>query len=184
MSAVTAIALVVRLGDDAHLRDVGLLHRIHNRGKGAEWDILISAQVDGLVLRITNPCPQDAGNIVDVDGLITQVHALALINRDHHALLADFLHRLCFGYGDFDARLQYRRSHHEDDQQNQHNVNEWRDVDIAQRRLRAPFFGSERHQSAPAPVCAEPPRSTALRNSRPKSSMRAPNSRIWCWNWL
>src|SRR5208337_632124 len=115
---------------------------------------------------------------------VVQKHALLAVNGDDQALLGDFLHRFGVRDGDFDARLQDRRSHHEDDQQHQHYIHQRGDVDVGQRRLRASRCVGVRHyrRSTVSTARALPlwARSTSLINSRLKSSMRAPNSRM-CW---
>src|SRR6185437_833298 len=71
-----------RLGHDADVRDPGLFDRIHYGGEGAEGNILVGAQEDRLVLRIANLLPQLCSNLVDIDRIVSQEHALLLINAD------------------------------------------------------------------------------------------------------
>src|SRR5919108_1041542 len=75
MSALLAMS-IERLGDDAHIGDSGLSHCIHYRRKRPERDIFISANENGLVLRIADFCPQLCPNLVNVDGIVSQEDAL------------------------------------------------------------------------------------------------------------
>jgi len=50
------------------------------------------------------------------------------------------------GHVHFDAGLQYRRGHHENDEQHQHHIDQRRDVDVGEGGLGASVGGSEGHQ--------------------------------------
>ena len=61
-----------RLSDDAHIGDAGRFDRIHDSGEGAEGHIFISADKDGLMLRVADFLFNPGGNFVDVDGVVAQ----------------------------------------------------------------------------------------------------------------
>src|SRR5262245_8179391 len=84
MSALAAMRLN-GLRHDAYVADAGLLHRIHDGGKGAERYVFISAHIDRLMLWITDFLPQLAADFVDVHCIVAQEHLLLAINGDHHS---------------------------------------------------------------------------------------------------
>src|SRR5689334_7344226 len=61
---------------DTDICDSRLLHRIHHSGKDAKGDILIGAQIDGLLCRILHLLAQFGRNLVDVDRVAPQKNAL------------------------------------------------------------------------------------------------------------
>ena len=102
------------------------------------------------------------------------------------------------GIGDLDAGLQHRRGEHEDEQQHEHDVDQRSDVDLGQRGLGADLAAAAwwrrpwaRRSSGGVLLPAVQVEassmaafSMALSSSRPKSSMRAPNSRSRAVSWL
>src|SRR6185437_12455190 len=82
---ISALAMgFQRLGDNADIRDAGLLYGVHDRGKCAEGDVFIRADENGLVSRIANLLPQFVADFVDVDGIVaqnTRCSLLMLITR-------------------------------------------------------------------------------------------------------
>src|ERR1019366_392705 len=151
--------------------------------EGAEGDVLVSTQKDGLALGVANFLAQPRSDLVDVDGIIAEKNFLLAVDGDYQPLFGDFLHRFGVRHRDLNARLQHGRRHHEDDEQHQHHVHQRGDVDVRERGLGAALVVGEGHQrptfsgTRPALLWA---RSTSLMSSRPKSSMREPNSRM-CW---
>src|SRR3954454_12267505 len=75
MSAFAAIR-VQRLGNDADVADARLLHGVHHSRKGAERDVLVSSQKNGLALGIAHLLPQFSSNLVDINWIISQENAL------------------------------------------------------------------------------------------------------------
>src|SRR6266568_2963566 len=147
ISACRGIGLCIqRLRHDAHVGDAGLLHGVHNGGKGAEGHILIGADEDALALRIANLVVQPVGNFVDVDGIVAQKYALVLINGDDQPLLGDFLHSLRLGNLNLNPRLKDGRGDHEHHEQHQHNVHKGSDVDVGERGLGASLVVCKRHR--------------------------------------
>src|SRR5436305_1380962 len=69
MSAVAAIA-AQWLRHNTYLGDPGLLARIHHHGEGPEGDVLIRAQVNDLVLWITNTAAQSVGDFIHVHRIV------------------------------------------------------------------------------------------------------------------
>src|SRR6516164_3253125 len=114
--SVSAAILVERLGHDAHVGNASALDCVHDGGEGAERDLLIGANEDRLVLGIPYSLAQAGFDVVDVDGIVAEKHALLLVDADHQTLFGDFLHGARFGDIDFDPRLQHGSSHHEDDE--------------------------------------------------------------------
>src|ERR1700674_2579802 len=176
ISALAAMTFE-RLGHDAHVRDSRLLDRIHHCCEGAEGHVLVRTDEDGLVFRIADFLPQLGGNLVDVDGVVPQEHALLLVDADDQAFFGDLLHGARLGNADLNPRLQHRRGHHEDDQKHQNDVDQRRDVDVGERSLGASVRSREGHyrRTSGAAGCD---RSTAFSISSAKSSPRAANSRM------
>src|SRR5271169_1016914 len=131
MSASAAI-LLQRLSDDAHVGDPGLLYGVHDGGKSAEGDVLVGTHEDGLAFGIANLLPQLRTNLIDVDGIVAQKYLLLAVDGDHQTLLGDLFHRLGVRHSHFNARLQHRRRHHEDDEQYQYDVHQRCDVDVGE----------------------------------------------------
>src|SRR5271166_2590211 len=184
MSASAAI-LLQRLSDDAHVGDSGLLDGVHYGRESAEGDVLVGANEDRLALGIADFFTQARADLIDVDGIVAQKYLLLAVDGDHQTLFGDLFHRLGVGHGHFDAGLQHGRSHHEDDEQYQYDVHQRCDVDVGEGGLGATLGVGECHYRRSTLSCAwrAAPlwaRSTSLMSSRPKSSMRAPNSRM-CW---
>ena len=84
---------------------------------------------------------------------------------------------------DRDALLQDRRGHHEDDQQDQHHVDQRRDVDLRHRAARraVPVKG---HLYPPNPRHFRKWRSAMFRNSEEKLSMSVCSTRTSRLKWL
>src|SRR6266496_3135662 len=179
--SVPAIA-IQRLGDDAYIGDTGLLDRVHHRGERAKRHIFISPYEDELALRVPYFLMQLGGDIVDIDRVASQKYPLLLVNADHHALLGDLFYGSRSRDVDFNARLQDRRGHHENDQQYQHYVDQGGDVDIRKGSLGAAVGCGESHYRRPSAPTGDRTsacwRSTAFIISRAKSSLRAANSRM------
>src|SRR5438552_19155540 len=89
------------------------------------------------MLWIANLLPQTRPDFIDVDRIIAKKNALLFIDADHDTFFGDFLYGARLGNTDFNARLKHRRSHHENDEQNQNYVDQGRDVDIGERGLGA-----------------------------------------------
>src|SRR5690349_13859528 len=177
MSALAAI-LLQRLGDDADVVEARLLHRVHDGGEGAERNVFIGTNEDGLAAGITNFLPQPGSDFVDVNGIIAEKYALILVDGEHQTFFGDLLDGSGLGNGHIDAGLQHRSSHHEDDQQHQNHIHQRGDVDVGDGSLGAPVRSGKGHQRLTSTgACAELC-STAFRTSRAKSSLRAANSRI------
>src|SRR5580698_400417 len=102
ISAFCAI-LFQRLSDDADVGDARLLDRVHNRGKGAEGDVLIGTDEDELVAGITNLLVEAGRDLVDVNGVVAEEDALILIDGDDDPLLGDLFDGAGFGDADFNA---------------------------------------------------------------------------------
>src|SRR5215470_10755472 len=179
----SACISIQRLRYDAHGRDARPLDRIHHRGECAEGHILIGADEYRLVLRIADFLAKLRLDLVDVDRVVAQKHALLLVDADHHALFGDLFNGARPGNVNLNARLQYRRGDHKDDQQHQHHVDQRSDVDVGDGGLRPAVGSGESHQRLAPAVSAMGAagmvvRSTAFSISRAKSSPRAANSRI------
>src|SRR5450755_969522 len=188
MSAMAAI-LLQRLRNDAHVGDAGLLHRVHDGGEGPEGNVLVGAQEYGLTLGVTNLLAQASANLIDVDGIVAEKNSLLAVDGDHQPFFGNFLHRHGMRHGHFNSGLQNGGGHHEDDEQHQHHVHQWGDIDIRERCQGATVGASESHYrrstfSGTPRVTLLWARSTSLMSSRPKSSMREPNSRMCCVNML
>src|SRR6185369_2290423 len=135
MSVLAAIR-TQRLCNDADVGDAARLHRVHHGREGAEGNIFVSAHEDVLVLWISNLLVQLVCDFINVDWIVAEEDALFFIDGNHQSLFGDLLHSLGLRNGDFYARLQHRRSDHEDDEQHQHDVHERSDIDVRQRGLR------------------------------------------------
>src|ERR1039457_4169884 len=176
--SVMAAMGIHRLGNDAHVADAGLLDRVHDSGEGAKRNILVGTQINCLVLRIANLLLQACCDLVDVDGIVAKENFLRFVNTDYQALWGDLFDGSGLGHVDFDPGLQHRGGHHENDEQHQDNIHEGRDVDIAQRRLRASVSRSETPQGRVSAICGGCWRSTRLSISSVKSSLREAISRM------
>src|SRR5215467_4173769 len=166
------------LGDNADVGDTGLLDRVHHGGKSAKRNVFVGADENRLVARIADALLQSGSDLVDVDWVVAEIDLLRFVDADDQALFSNFLHRARVGHVDFDARLKDRSRDHEDNEEYQNNVNQRRDVNVRQSRLRASVGGGKRHQRATSAACGACWRSTRLSISSVKSSLRAANSRI------
>src|SRR5947209_8841035 len=153
MSAVAAIA-AQWLRNNTYLGDPCLLARIHHDGERPEGNVLIGAQVNDLVLWITNTAAQSVGDFIHVHRIVAEKHALLLIDGDDQALLRDLLHSLRLGHAHVDAGLQDGRGDHEDDEQHQHYVDEGCDVDVGHGTITA--MSAAGHHSHWHISCAPP----------------------------
>src|SRR6266704_5239699 len=86
-----------RLGHDADVGNSRPFHGIHDCCKRAEGHVLICAEENGLMLRVANFLPQLFSNLIDIDWVASQEHALLLVNADHQALFGDFFYGASFG---------------------------------------------------------------------------------------
>src|SRR3954454_15087786 len=73
ISAVAAIA-AQWLRNNAYLRDPCLLACIHHHGERSEGDVLIGAQVNDLVLRVTHAAAQAVGDLIHVHRIVAEKH--------------------------------------------------------------------------------------------------------------
>src|SRR6516225_3096959 len=121
--SVSGAMRVQRLSHDAYVGDAGLFHSVHHGSECTERYVLVGAQEHGLVLRIADLLPELRFDLIDVDGIITEKHALVLVDADHHALFGDFLDGARLWDVNFDPRLQHRSRDHKNDQQYKHHVN-------------------------------------------------------------
>src|SRR5579883_3435697 len=101
--SVSAAILVEGLSNDTDVSDTGAFNRIHDRGEGSEGDILVGANEDGLVLRVTDSLAQTSFDVVDIDGVVAEEDALLRVDADDQALLSDFFDGAGLGNVDFDA---------------------------------------------------------------------------------
>src|ERR1039458_42337 len=141
--SVMAAMAVHWLRNDTYVADARLLDGVHHGGEGAKRNIFIGAQKDRLVLRVPNFLLQARSDLVDVDGIVAEKNFLRFVDADHQALFGDLFDRTGVGDVDFDAGLQDRRRHHENDEQNEDDIHQGRDVDVGQSRLRASVSGGE-----------------------------------------
>src|SRR5271155_1906632 len=176
ISAFCAI-LFQRLSDDAHVGDARLFYRVHDGGKGSEGDVLVGADKNELVAGIANLLAEFGGDLVDVDGVIAEENALVFINGNDGAFFRNFFDGAGFGNVDFDAGLQNGSSHHKNDEQHEHDIDERSDVDIGKSGLRAAVGRRESHQRLTSAAWGWM-LSRAFNTSSVKSSPRAANSRI------
>src|SRR5882724_5752704 len=92
ISALAAMG-VQRLSHDAYVGDARGFHRVHDGGEGAEGHILIGADEDGLVLRVADFLFKLGPDLIDVDRVVAQKHALLLVDADHQTFFSDLLYR-------------------------------------------------------------------------------------------
>src|SRR5215469_7786566 len=178
---ISALAMgLERLRHDADVGDTRLLDRVHDRGECAEGDVFVGAEINRLMRRVANLLLQHRSNGVDVDRIVAQENPLLLVDADDQALLGDLLNGSRLGDVDFNARLQYRRRDHENDQQNQDDVDKRGYVDIGESDLRPAIRCGEGHYRRTSSGMRDATgwRSTAFSISREKSSARAAKSRI------
>src|ERR1700692_55718 len=176
--SVMAALGIHRLRNYAHVADARLFDGVHHGGEGAKRDIFIGAQIDRLVLRIANLLFQARSNLVDVDGIVAEKNFLRFVDADHEALFGNFFGRASVGDVYFDSGLQYRRGHHENNEQHQDNIHQRRDVDVGKRGLGGSVGGGGSHQRRTSVTGIACWRSTKLSISRVKSSLREANSRM------
>src|ERR1700688_1968389 len=174
ISAFRAI-LFQRLSDDAHICDARLLHRVHDGGERAKGHVLIGADEDELIARIAHPLPYAGRDLVDINSVVAQENSLIFVDRDYDPLFRDFFDGAGLGNADLYAGLQNGSGHHKDDEQNQHHVDQRRDVDIGKCGLRAAVRGSEGHYRLTSAAACGCILSMAFRTSSEKSSLRAAN---------
>src|SRR5207237_3837162 len=153
---ISAAAMrIERLGDDAYVADARLLYCIHHRGESAERYIFIGADKNGLMLRVPNLLTQLCANMINVNGIVSQINPLLLVDADNQPLICDFFYATSFGDVYLNAGLEHRRRHHENNQEHQHNVHQRRDVDVGKGRLCPSIGCGKRHyRLAPATSAA------------------------------
>src|SRR5882724_12863298 len=136
MSALAAMG-INGLRHDTYIADACLFDGVHHSGEGAKGNVFIGAQVNRLMLRIANSLLQRGADLVDVDRLVTEIDLLRLVDTYDQPLFGDLFHSARMGHAYFDPRLQHGRSHHEDDEQHEHDVHQWSYVDVGKRSLGA-----------------------------------------------
>src|SRR3984893_872942 len=176
--SVMAALGIHRLRNYAYVADARLFDGVHHGGEGAKRDIFIGAQIDRLVLRIANLLFQARSNLVDVDGIVAEKNFLRFVDADDKALFGNFFDRAGVRDVYFDSGLQYRRGHHENDEQHEDDIHQRRDVDVGKRGLGTSVGGGEGHQRRTSVTGIACWRSTRLSISRVKSSLREANSRM------
>src|SRR5207237_1121906 len=132
------------------------------------------------MLRVTNLLLQLLPDLINVDGIVAQKHFLFFVDADHQPLFGDLFNGAGLWHRDLDARLQHRRRHHKDDQEDEDHVHERSYVDIGESDLGAAIRSGERHYRRTSSGIRKAVgwRSTALAISSEKSSQRAAKSRI------
>src|SRR6266852_1002651 len=143
--SVTAAAGVHRLRNYAHVADARLFDGVHHDGERAKRHIFIGAQIDRLVLRISNLLSQARSNLVDVNGIVAEKNFLRFVDADYDALFGDLFDGASVGDVDFNSGLQNRRGHHENNEQHEDDIHQGRDVDVGKRGLGASVGGGEGH---------------------------------------
>uniref|UniRef100_E6QHZ2 Uncharacterized protein n=1 Tax=mine drainage metagenome TaxID=410659 RepID=E6QHZ2_9ZZZZ len=144
-AGLSALFGIERLSDNADVGDACLFDGIHDGGEGSEGNAFVGAKVDDLMGRVGAGLMETLGEVVDVDGLVAKVDLLVAGHGHHQALLGDLPDGAGPGHGDLDAGLEHWRGEHEDDQQNQHHIDQRRDVDLRHRSLGSPVAGGEGH---------------------------------------
>src|SRR5580698_10269409 len=134
ISAFCAI-LFQRLSHDAHVGDARLFYRVHDGCESAEGHVFVGADEDELIAGIADLLAALGGDLVDVDGVVAEKNPLIFVNRDDGTFFGDFLDGASLGHADLNARLQNRRSHHEDDEQYEDDIDQRSDVDIGESSL-------------------------------------------------
>src|ERR1017187_9863170 len=150
MSCMSILAMAAvgihRLRNDADVADACLLNGVHHGGEGAKRNIFVGAQEDRLVLRVANPLLQARSDLVDVDRIVAEKNSLRFVDADYQSLFGDLFDGAGVGHVDFDSGLQYRRGHHENNEQYQHDIHQGCDVDVGERGLGASVSGGEGHE--------------------------------------
>jgi hypothetical protein len=117
------------LGDDADIGDAGLFDRVHHRSEGAEGYSLIGTYVDDLLF-ILGVCSEDGRKVVDVDRFVLEKDILVLVNGDHKMFFGELVDLPGLRNSDLDATLEDGGGDHEDEEQDQHDIDKRRDVDV------------------------------------------------------
>src|SRR5262249_20345824 len=121
---------------DADICDSRLLYRIHHSGKDTKRNILVSSQINRLLRGILHLLPQLRRDLVHINWITAQKHSLLAVHGNHQPWLRDLFDRSRLRDGNLDARLQYRRRQHEDDEQHEHHIYQWRHIDVGKGGLR------------------------------------------------
>jgi len=130
------------LRDDTNIIDARETQSVHDFGENTKGDGFVGAKKDGIL----GPFELNfylSAEPVDIDRRVSNVNELILVDGHDETDFVDFLDGGCFGYVDFDARLEDRGSDHENDKQDENNVDERDHVDLGERALRV--FGELRH---------------------------------------
>src|SRR5438128_1970040 len=153
------------LGPDLDIGDAGPVQRLHHVTGGGELDTSVALQKDGLVRvppallgdRLSQPLQRHAiaaqVDLAEVrnghDDVAVVVVALVVVLRD--------------GQIDVDALAQHGRDDHEDDEQDQHDVDQRRDIDVGLQLTRraSPRVRAATRAPPPSPARARGRRARA-----------------------
>src|SRR5262249_25858851 len=93
MSTRCDILGLVGLRNDRNVGDAAVLHDVHQRGKCAEGNVLIAAQINWMMLGILNPVVQYLRKLRQLHGITSQKDILIAVHREHKPRLSDLLYR-------------------------------------------------------------------------------------------
>src|ERR1700722_2801249 len=131
-----------RLRDDTNIIDAREAQSVYDFGENAKGDGFVGAKKDG-ILGLFELSFYLSAETIDVDGCISNVDELILVDRNDETDFVDFLDGRRFGDVDFDTGLQDGGGNHENNEQDENNVDERDHVDLGERALRV--FGELRH---------------------------------------
>src|SRR5260370_41642287 len=86
---------------------------------------------------------------MNVRRVVAHVYALSFIDRDYNLFFRDYLRGLGLGQINLDPGLEDGRRKHKNNQQDEHYIDERRDVDLRKRGMRLAFCGRECHDPLP-----------------------------------
>jgi hypothetical protein len=120
------------VGADLDVLDAGAVDRLHRCARGSVADAMVSLQEDAL-FRVAPPLLfHGGGQLFDRNLLGVQIDVAARIDRNDQVLVVVVLPVVIAGDRQVDAGPadDHRRDHHEDDQQDQHDVDQRGYVDL------------------------------------------------------
>src|SRR5947209_13118065 len=93
MSTRCDILCLIGLRDDGDVGNAALLHDVHQLRERAKGNVLVTPQVNGMVLGVLYLVTKDAWQCRQLDRIAAEEDVLVAVHGQHQPRLDDFLHR-------------------------------------------------------------------------------------------